>query len=97
MENMASDGLQMYRLWIATYEDWRPAHWSDVPPRATALEPVARSLYSAEEAAQFVEGFNGSMLGGDRPLWAVAVPITIRYEGDAEPGRTVRGCKLPLR
>ena len=71
-------------------------HDSDVPPRATALEPVARALYSAEEAALFVEGFNGSMLCGDRPLWAVAVPITIRYEGDVQPGMVVRGCALPV-
>lgn len=86
----------MYRLWIATYADWRPNHWNESPPRATALEPVDDGLYSADEAALFLEGFNGSMLQHDKhdkaaAVWAVAIPVAIRYEGDAQPGMIVRG------
>jgi hypothetical protein len=82
---------QQFRLWIATYGDWRPTCWSDLPPGATAVELVEDRLYSAEEAAMFVAGFNSQVLGGDKPVWAVAVPVTIRYLGDAEPGALVRG------
>jgi hypothetical protein len=91
MPTTGSDSPQMFRLWIATYVDWRPSQWNQSPPRATALEPVDESLYGAREAALFLEGFNSAMLDGDRPLWAVAVPITMRYEGDAQPGASVVG------
>jgi hypothetical protein len=84
-------GERVFRMWIVTYADWRPARWSDLPPRATALEPVEDATYSAAEAALFLEGFNSAMLESDRPIWAVAVPIVIRYEGDAAPGAPVRG------
>jgi hypothetical protein len=39
----------------------------------------------------FLEGFNSAMLHCDRPIWAVAVPIVVRFEGDAAPGAAVRG------
>jgi hypothetical protein len=75
MDDLGSTCGPMYRLWIATYSDWRPSEWNQVPPRATALEPVDDGLVSADEAALFLEGFNRSMLGEhDRPIWAVAVP-----------------------
>ncbi|MBI3839591.1 MAG: hypothetical protein HY288_16850 [Planctomycetia bacterium] len=89
MESIRSG--QVFRLWIATYTDWQPMQWSDSPPTATALEAVENGLYSADEAALFLEGFNASMLEHNEPIWAVAVPITIRYEGDAQAGMPVRG------
>lgn len=83
---------QVFRLWIATYgDDWRPTCWSDMPLRATAVELVEDRLYSAEEAAMFVAGFNGQVLQSDKPVWAVAVPVRICYLGDAQPGAVVRG------
>ncbi len=82
---------QRFRLWIATYVDWRPTCWSDMPPRTTAVELVEDRLYSAEEAAMFVAGFNSQVLRSDKPVWAVAVPVTTCYLGDAEPGAVVRG------
>lgn len=82
---------QRFRLWIATYGDWRPTCWSDMPPRATAVELVEDRLYSAEEAAMFVAGFNSQVLRSDKPVWAVAVPVTTCFLGDAEPGAVVRG------
>jgi hypothetical protein len=39
----------------------------------------------------FLQGFNASMLDGSGPVWAVAVPVVIRYEGDAVAGADVRG------
>jgi hypothetical protein len=97
MQNMTTGGQPMFRLWIATYVDWRPSHWNQTPPQATAVEPVENALYSDDEAALFLEGFNQSMLLEDGPrIWAVAVPVTVRYDGDARPGRPVRGCTFPL-
>ena len=91
----SSRSPQMFRLWIATYADWRPERWNQTPPCARALEPVEDGLYSAEEAVLFLEGFNSAMLGSRQPLWAVAVPITVRYEGDARPGMPVEGHVFP--
>jgi hypothetical protein len=84
-------GQPLFRIWIATYADWRPGHWNDAPPRATALELVDDAAYSAEEAALFLQGFNTAMLEEDRPIWAIAVPVVVRYEGDAQVGGCVRG------
>ena len=84
-------GEPQFRLWIATYQDWRPARWNDAPPRATALELVEDAAYSAAEAALFLQGFNTCMLEHDRPIWAVAVPVVVCYQGDAQAGASVRG------
>ena len=57
---------------------------------------------TARRARRYVEAFNRVALGGMQKVWAVAVPVTIRYEGDARPGdRTiwpgdVRHKKSPL-
>jgi hypothetical protein len=48
-----------------------------------------------ERDFMFLEGFNSCMLEYDQPIWAVAVPITVRYEGDAEAGMNVRGYTFP--
>ncbi len=95
MESIRKGTGQMFRLWITTYTDWRPSQWSDSPPTATALEAVENGLYSVDEAALFLEGFNTSMLQNTEPIWAVAVPVAIRYEGDAQPGMPVRGHVFP--
>jgi hypothetical protein len=39
----------------------------------------------------FLQGFNTCMLEHDRPIWAVAVPVVVRYEADAQVGASVRG------
>jgi hypothetical protein len=77
--------------WSNDLFDWQPTCWSDMPLRATAIELVEDRLYSAEEAAMFVAGFNSQVLEGDKPVWAVAVPVTTCYLGDAEPGGVVQG------
>jgi hypothetical protein len=91
MDSGPAGSQQRFRLWVATYGDWRPTCWSDVPLRATAVELVEDRLYSADEAAMFVAGFNSQVLASDKPVWAVAVPVTTCYLGDAEPGAFVRG------
>jgi hypothetical protein len=82
---------RLFRVWIATYADWRPARWNEAPPRATAVELVEDAAYSPAEAALFLEGFNSAMLEFDEPLWAVAVPVEICYLGDATAGAAVAG------
>lgn len=82
---------QMFRLWIATYTDWRPTRWNETPPQATALELVEDAVFSADEAALFLEGFNSSMLPYGQRIWAVAIPVTVRYDGDPQAGAIVRG------
>ncbi len=87
-----------FRVWLATYDDyWRPEAWHELPPVATAFEPVADRLYNEAEAGAFVEGFNRSMLAEPRQLWAVAVPVTIRYDGDAHPGLPIAGHQFCVR
>ncbi len=82
---------QVFRVWIARHRDFAPAHWSDVPREATALEPVDEALYSAEQAAMFLQGFNEAMRGHPQRLWAVAVPVSMCYAGDAQRGLPVHG------
>jgi hypothetical protein len=82
---------QLYRIWIASYTDWRPGTWHDVPSRAIALEPAEADLLSVGQAQAFLEGFNGQMLAGSKRLWAVAVPVVVGYEGDARRGENIVG------
>jgi hypothetical protein len=82
----------LFRIWVVRYERWRPGAWDELPPRAVAVEAAEAAPLSAGEAARFLEGFNGTMLArsatADR-LWAIAVPVTIRYEGDLHTGQTI--------
>jgi hypothetical protein len=76
-----------YRVWIARCESWQPAHNQDIPPRAVAIRPAEPGTYSRRAAARYVEAFNRAALSrGHARVWAVAVPVTIVYEGDPRPG-----------
>ena len=86
-----------FRLWIARYDHWRPERWNDAPPQATALELIEDSSFSEEEARLFLEGFNSQMLVDGRPLWAVAVPVVLRYDGDPQPGEPISGHVFEIR
>jgi len=79
----------LFRIWVVRYEQWRPGAWDELPPRAVAVEAAEAAPLSAPEAARFIEGFNGTMLTRRCRLWAIAVPVTIRYEGDLRAGQTV--------
>jgi hypothetical protein len=78
-----------FRVWIARYEDWRPGSDRDVPPAAVAVEPAEQGTMSREEAGEYVEAFNTAALGRPGNLWAVALPVKVRYEGEPRPGQTI--------
>ncbi len=82
-------GGDRFRVWIARYEHWQPAGYGEVPPAAVAVEPAEGDVMSAEEAATYVEAFNRVALGRSGKLWAVALPVYVRYEGEPEPGQTI--------
>lgn len=86
--NHAENG--QFRVWIAGYDRWRPRDHRDVPPAAVALEPAEEGTMSATQAAAYVEAFNRAALGRKRAIWAVALPVTLRYEGEPLPGQTIR-------
>ena len=79
----------LFRVWITRYEKWRPVAWDELPTRATAVEPADAAAMSAREAIRFLEGFNRTMLARLLPIWAIAVPVTIHYEGDLHIGAIV--------
>lgn len=84
-----------YRVWIVRYEGCRPAAWRDVPTGATAVEPAEHRTMTVRQARRYVEAFNRAVAEGPRRLWAVALPVRIRYLGDARPGRTLTVPGLP--
>ncbi len=86
----------LFRIWVVRYDRWRPAAWNDLPPQAVAIEAAEAAPLSAAEAARFLEGFNGTMLARPARLWAVAVPVTIRYERDLRAGQIVRRSNVEL-
>ena len=67
-----------------------------MPPRAVAVEPVEDGLYSLVEAAVFARAFNEIMLSDTRPLWVVAVPVSLRFDGDATSGMPIVGRAIDL-
>jgi hypothetical protein len=76
-----------YRVWIVAYRHWHPQSCSDVPPDAVALEPAEEGIMSGRQAARYVEAFNRAVLGGRGGIWAVAIPVRVRYEGEPRPGQ----------
>ena len=96
MRNLGTGQRQGFRVWIAQYQNWQPKHWSDVPPEATAIKPIDGECISAEGAADLLEGFNRVMLEKPRRVWAVAVPVVVRYDHDLEPGETVTDRAIQL-
>ena len=80
-------GEERFRVWIVAYDGTRPADWRDAPARAVALEPAETGTMSARQAGLYVEAFNRTASGSPQNQWAVALPVTIRYEGDPQPGQ----------
>ena len=87
----------LYRVWIARYTRWKPGHWSDVPPTSEALEPADRRCLSASEAQRIIEGFNRQMLLERIRLWAVAVPVRVRVDGDPCRGQVLKSPSITRR
>lgn len=80
---------QRFRVWLIGYDGGTPQRWDAVPPEAVALEPAEEGALSAEEAAVFVHSFNEAMLSHPKRVWAVPVPVVVRYEGDLRRGQIV--------
>ncbi len=89
----------LVRVWIVQCHGWFPCHWNDVPPEAIAVAAASDACMTPRVAAQFVEGFNREMLQCRRSFWAIAVPITVRFEKDLTPGESAvaRGLEFPPR
>ena len=75
-----------YRVWIVRYEGLPPANWHDVPAGALAIEPAEEGTMTGRQARRYVEAFNRAALGARRKIWAAAVPVAVRYDGDPQPG-----------
>lgn len=78
-----------YRVWIARIEDWEPHSWADLPPQASAIKPAEKRTLSARQAAHYVRAFNQVVLRGRPKVWAIAVPVATRYDGDLTPGQRI--------
>jgi len=83
-------------VWIAGYANRQSQDTRQVPPEATALEPAEEETMSASEAARYVEVFNRVALTARGKIWAVALPVVVRYHGDPRPGQTLPAGKARL-
>jgi hypothetical protein len=88
MSGSSVDSRQ-FRVWITRYEKWRPRSVRDRPPSAVAVEPAEPGTMSAREARAYAAAFNESALAARCKLWAVILPVVVRYEKDAQPGQVL--------
>jgi hypothetical protein len=79
-----------FRVWIVRYEDWKPQNPQDFPPTAVALEPAENGTMTARQARAYTEAFNREVLTTGRCLWALALPVSVRYEGEPHPGQVLQ-------
>ena len=96
-EPRSQSSRDLFRVWIASYDNWRPAGWDETPPVAVAVAPAEHDCFTADEAAAYLAGFNTCASDDSPGLWAIAVPVAIRYEGDPLPGERIRPRRLRLR
>ena len=82
-------GLKRYRVWIAAVSDWQPQECTDVPPTAVAIEPAEEGTMSSRQAAGYCQAFNRVLLGKHPKVWAIAFPVTTRYQGEPERGEMI--------
>ena len=87
-----------YRVWIVRYQQWQPSGWHDVPPEAIAVEPAEPGTMTGRRSRRYVEAFNRAARDARQGIWAVALPVTVRYLGDPQPGAAIatRAEKSPL-
>jgi hypothetical protein len=89
MRDSNSSTRHQYRVWLCAFTDWEPRDSDDLPPSATAVEPAENGTMSALQAARYVQAFNARMMAVGRRLWAVAIPVSITYQGDPSPGQSL--------
>ncbi|MBX3411561.1 MAG: hypothetical protein KF708_02495 [Pirellulales bacterium] len=92
-----SERGQKYRVWLVGFGEWEPERWSDVPPESVAIEAAEEGWLSVDEAAVFVRSFNTAMLTHPKRVWAIPVPVVVRYEGDLTAGQTVEAEAVDVR
>jgi hypothetical protein len=85
-----------FRVWVVGYRDWQPTDCLDVPPAAKVLELAEAGCLSEVDARRYLKSFNKTMLDQQSGLWAMAVAVSIRYEGDLLQGTTVEGQVSPF-
>lgn len=78
-----------YRVWIVRYSDWQPDSPHDRPPGAVAVEPAEEGSMTQAQARAYTEAFNRAALAAGRKLWTIALPVTLRYDGEPQPGEVV--------
>ena len=84
-----NDRSGRYRVWIARYCDGTPQTCRDVPPDPLALEPAEEGTMSARQAARYVEAFNRAARVRRLRILAVAIPVTVSYDGEPRPGQSL--------
>jgi hypothetical protein len=94
MKQQATGSMRRFRVWITRYRKWRPQDFRAVPPEAVALEPAEDGTMSAPEAIGYVEAFNRAALRQRRKVWAVVLPVHLRYEGDPQPGAVLAATRM---
>jgi hypothetical protein len=89
MDGKAKPVENRCRVWIVHYREAAPTGWHDVPLGAVAIEPAEGRTMTASQAKRYVEAFNRAAVGGTRKVWAVALPVRVRYDGDPRPGEVL--------
>jgi hypothetical protein len=89
----SNDRNGRYRIWITAPAAWQPSHWQDRPSQARVVAPAADGLFTAEQAAAFLEGFNTQLLHEPKQVWGIAVRVDIQCRGDLRPGQAWRSAR----
>ena len=80
-----------YRVWIVRYKGDPPPALGGIPASAFAVAPAERGTMTVRNARRYVEAFNRAALRGTGKVWAVALPVTVRYQGEPRPGEAIAG------
>ena len=66
------------------------------PAKAVAVELAEPGCFNAVDALAYLEGFNTGGIGRGERRWAVAVSVTVAYEGDPRPGELIFPRKIAM-
>ena len=98
MRTADSDRLDRYRLWLVQYDaPWHPESLRAHPPKGRFVGPIIHEdgavrgdgCVSAEEASTYCDTYNEAMLRDGQRRWVLALPVTVCYEGEPQPGDVV--------